>query len=713
MLLLPLEFHAEVVSHIKSNWDTLQRERYLKNNRLIECWLAYNGNFGKTWKNLDPYRSKRFLNLTFQAVESVASAIVEGTLPGDNWLGVFGRDGSTDQVRAKLTKALIQYQLYKTGFREQWHDFVKAACVFGTVPWCVHWEVDKVRVPDVQAMKMAAMERQTVGIPATLEEINTSFLGQFKTVVDYKGPRFEKASIFDFVQETKPAHPNRPSQIIRFVRPIHHLRKQAQVDPDTGYARYANLEGIKDQDITPKQPVDSLIRSTRIKQGLNEYEPTSGVELLEYHGDIPVMSPSGDIIVFENHVATVANDNTLVRFEPEYQPTGRSPWTLFQMFKNPMDNTYGYGVIEPILGLQDAINVRMNQVIDANELTIDPMLKAVRDGVFDIDNFQAGPGNIVEMSPEGRIEPLVIPNHSALGFNELSFLMGQLDEITGAQRSFSNGGTPVSATETSMVAGKLETRNANTLRHFENSALVPAMKAWVKNNEAFLDEPTWIRIIGDASGLMYDANGMVVDANQSLDQLEATLNMAMGMPPEFLTQPGPDGSTPLMQIQNAVMQAQQGESMELKGSVIVRPEDIAGDYDIMIYGASGNDSQYQLSQKIQLNQTIAQSPAAQILKWDEWARSLFEDAKIRGAGRFIKSRREVLYDAYKQFTQQLGIAMGATAQPGGQSPTGQPPTPSADAGMEGVADITGASRVSGPPASGIDPGQLSGPMRLP
>jgi hypothetical protein len=85
------------------------------------------------------------------------------------------------------------------------------------------------------------------------------------------------------------------------------------------------------------------------------------------------------------------------------------------------NEVYGRGILEPYLGFQDAINVRFNQCIDANTMSIAPPMGYIDDGLFDPDAMDEGPGTwhpFNSNSGPQSIWPLYRPNDAALGMGD-------------------------------------------------------------------------------------------------------------------------------------------------------------------------------------------------------------------------------------------------------------------------------------------------------
>lgn len=240
-------------------------------------------------------------------------------------------------------------------------------------------------------------------------------------------------------------------------------------------------------------------------------------------------------------------------------------------------------------------------------------------------------------------------------------MMAQFNQSTGAQSSFTTQDYQKSATEVAASAGMSQSRNADTIKHIEYSALNPILTMEMQLNQQLMDEAVWIRVIGDPnSGTMFDpTTGMPINA------------------------PAP-----------AVMR--------------VAPEDIEGDFDCYAVGASNiANAQQQMGQTIQLISVLAQSPAASIIKWNELAKDLFQQARIRDAWKFVKTDQEIQLEQQQQFAQQLAMQQ-AGGPPQGSGGKGGPNAAGSQPGPGGVSSVARVAEQHGPPTNGPHAGQLAG-----
>ena len=648
-------------------WRRKKNERIEKEVIWQECWLASVSKFGKTWDNIQDYRSKRYIPVTQQAVEAVAAHLTQGVMPYDEWFQIYGRT-PLDDTKAKAVQSLLMWQHQQIGFRTKFAQLVKYACIFGNVPYCVNWEERTQVVPDqdafVSQMYEAGKVSTAMGEPMPNPDLAAMPMKEQRV---YDGPTLEVGNIFDFVVDR---HPNDPDHAPRCMRTFKSKAYLLEMQNKEGYSIYEGVEDLN-EDSGHNETSDGLKREVYRLEGFVE-QPRGQVELLQFEGDLELPGPDGVPTIFKNHILVIANRTKVIRFEPSPFAHGKPSWNMFVLYPEPGE-VYGRGIIEPALGLQDVINVRANQVIEANTLVINPMFEVVQDGVFDVNEWLSAPGALAVVAQKGNITPIQQIPQAALGFQEVGFMMSQHNQSTGAQASFTSEAYQKSATEVAAQSGMTQSRNAETIKHIEYNCLTKIVNMQMQLDQQLMDEAVWIRVVGDP-------------------QSQTIFDPVSGQP---ITQQAP---------------------VQLK----VSPQDIEGDFDCYAVGASNvANSQQQMSQTIQLMSVIAQSPGAQVIKWNELTKTLFDLARVRDSWKFIKTDQEIQLEQQQQlqqqqqqqqqqFAQQLAL-QGAqqgpqqgSGGPGGANAAGSQPGPSGISSMAGVPEQHGA------PAGGPRPEQLAG-----
>lgn len=650
-MILPDIDQQQLASWLVTNWRKLKDERSHKEAIWQECWLAYTSKFGQTWQEIAEYRSKRYIPISKLAVESVASHLTQGVMPHDDWFNILGRTPD-DERGAKYMTALMKWQHFRTNWRKQFGSILKQATIFGCVPWAVLWKEDVRWVPDPE------QHGENMGAYAAAVESGAAQAGYpppvpLKPIRKYDGPEIVAGNIFDFVIDRN-GNDEYALRVNRYFKTKAYLKQMAEPDA-MGYSLYQNVENINN--VNPYQETsDGLRRQIDAEMGFYDI-PKERVELLEAWGDFEI-----DGETYHNHVLVVANRTTVLRFEPNPYAHGRIPWQMFVLQPDPIE-VYGNGILEPALGLQDVVNVRINQIIEGNALTVNPQLQVVNDGTVDLENFISAPGAIHLVSQIGNIAPLQMAGKPELGMSEVGFMMAQFNQSTGAMQSFSTEDYQKSATEISAQAGMTNSRFSESVRHIESTFIVPALEMQLELNQQMMDQETWVR---------------VVEPQMNPNDIDPMT----GMPRMY----DPVGPAPMQ----------------------IAPDDIRGEFDIYPVGASWvANNREALAQMIQLTQVIAQSPAAQVIKWNEFAKLAYEKANVRDAYRFIKSDGELIREWQMAMQAKRKMAPAGPGEGGSGGPGGQ-------AGGGGIPSVAGSqgAQPGGGAGTGAQQQTAGGPQRV-
>jgi len=654
-MIIPGIDQTSVAGYLISWYEDRKQERLMKERIWNECWLAYDCKFGETWADLEDYRSKRYLSLPWQMVETVASSWTNGVMPSADWFNILGRTPNDDNG-SKAMQGLLKWQHYKSNHRNSLKEAIKQAAIFGNVPIAVDWHEENLEIPDPEqyAAQLAAnstfqMGNGTPGLSPKASAFPT------KTVRSYDGPKISVGNVFDFVQDLTPSDKTYALRGMRFFRSLGYLKNMSKED-DEGYSLYENIDSLRNETIF-KESSDALQLSTERQVGIAKH-PKDMVELIQFEGDIEIPDGAGGATFYHNHICVVANRTTVIRFEPNPFYHGRPIWELFTLFPEP-NELYGRGVLEVILGINDGIQCRYNQTIEANGFAVNPSWKYKPDGVFDPDNFVSAPGSLTECSdPQNNLVPLIVPNESSLSWKEIDFGINQMNLITGAQMDFGND---PSATQVSIQSGMSAQRTKETLNHINGSLLTPLLNKEIALNQQLMDEPTWIRIVSDSPGMVNDP--------------------VTGLPSPMAPQ-----------------------------AIKVSPEDIAGEFDIMAIGADQTGMNAQKSKDLfQITNTLLQSPAAKVIKLPEFVNEIYRIGGFFDAYKFIKTPEEVAADEQRELTNQAVLKQMGSANPGG-APGGQNGTqsPGPEPGPIGLPSMAGNAEGPGELPGGPNTTQMAG-----
>lgn len=209
-----------------------------------------------------------------------------------------------------------------------------------------------------------------------------------------------------------------------------------------------------------------------------------------------------EVLEFWSHDKMCALGNRVVPLREVYENQfwhGKKPFVVCSSMPD-LFTIPGKSEVELVCDLQEMLWEFTNQRIDNVRLLNNFMLK-VRSDYEDLDNFEFGPGQILEVDDTSQVDPLVPPYQvGQISLESEDRLMGQIQNITGGGlfMSGANNGTQIdqtTATGVSIVTSLAQKRLA-----FKKyiATLSLAEKAWfdIKNAQQFLEDDTLLHIVG-------------------------------------------------------------------------------------------------------------------------------------------------------------------------------------------------------------------------
>lgn len=110
--------------------------------------------------------------------------------------------------------------------------------------------------------------------------------------------------------------------------------------------------------------------------------------------------------VYRNYIATIVNGKTLIRFQPFPPGCPKSPF-VFMALRPDGDCFYGFGLNSKGLGILETVNKKYNGWVDEGQLTQHQAHKYYNDGVFNPNNVIRRPGAMVELTQQGVQDNLI------------------------------------------------------------------------------------------------------------------------------------------------------------------------------------------------------------------------------------------------------------------------------------------------------------------
>jgi hypothetical protein len=478
---------------ILDSWKREKQRRLLTETSIWrDCFLFAKSKFGA-----DPEPgvsgddlSSRFIPDSENGVDTVSAQLVRLTMPNADFFMALPTHPNEQQNGAAAVTSLLKYYHRRNKFRQSALQIVKQAAICGNSGWVLDWTTEAGMVPDIIAMKQMYAQRQAAAMLTGEKPKALPALPPMKRVVNYQGPTVQPVNIFDMVVQTDRPY-EQAARFMKFRRNDAYLKELSKED-DFGYSRYTipkNTEPSLDPDTS-----DSIRIELNQASGLSMLPMGTGTnqmnELIQVMGDVPVKFKDGTEVTIPCCVATLLNQRDIIRLEVMPTSTSRIPMGIYQWNPSPND-PLGRGVLERNLGIQDAINTRMNQSIMANGMAINPMVFYKPDGLFDPSEFVAFPGAAFPYMTT-KPEPFVIPDQAMQGFNEVKMLQGIFSDGVGALINNSQG--EASATEATIVASLGQSRFGLIAENFELSFLEEVITQELLMAQMFMTKEEMVRV---------------------------------------------------------------------------------------------------------------------------------------------------------------------------------------------------------------------------
>lgn len=551
-----------VVDYVVSRYRELKDARKVKEEVWMECVRAYLSDFSTVWdtRAKKEGRSARYIPLSFDAVETLHSQITAITMPGNHWIGMSASTPGKlkyDDEAADELKALLYQQIGRMGFARQYDILVKQLAIVGNAPYTVGWR--KERVIDYPAFE-AGMAQWEILHKKSWEEYSVA-MEEWQRIariaeasgqqappppslvapepppadakkIAYSGPSIEVGDIFNFVVDPFPTDNSHRLCIKRSWMSKAAMLRMAEKNA-FGYSVYDNVDNV-----TPRER-----RTARDESHLNESYLAFGlqvpeaqqVDVLEAWGTMEI--PGGSLdgrSTFVGFCACVANESTLVRFEPTFLWSGETPVRL-ATYRDVPGQVYGIGALEPALGLADLANVRANQNVDVVSFALSPEYKAVDDGII-AKTLKSAPAKVHMVGDINNLVPIE-KNLTGLqlSMQDLVLLKNEFKMVTKSGSPLS-GDSRESATKTKTDSMVLGTDIGKVAEHIETTVLREIVDLFVQLNCQYITKPEAARSLqkGQASFVLVSPEsirrGWVISVNgtrYATDKQERAQNLLM------------------------------------------------------------------------------------------------------------------------------------------------------------------------------------------
>lgn len=365
-----------------------------------------------------PWKNKTTLPKLTQIRDNLHANYMAALFPNDNWLVWIAEDEkSALESKRKAIEAYSRNKLNTTDFKETVsslvYDYVDYGNAFGMVVFDVDYKKD----------------------PKTEENI-----------IKFIGPRVERISPLDIVFNPTSKRFEDTPKIIRSMKSIGELLKDAKNKPELRYDQSVLDKVVEHrQTFLALQPNDQRKASGYKADGFNtfqDYFASGYVEILEFFGDIYSVEEDK---LYEDYIITVADGMWILRREANPSWLGEPPVRHIGWRKRS-DNLWAMGPLDNLVGMQYRIDHLENLKADVFDLIAYPVL--VKYG--DVLDFEWGPGETIQCDTDGRVEMLA-PNAAALNADvQILELEKKMEEFAGAPKEAMGFRTPGEKTKYEM-----------------------------------------------------------------------------------------------------------------------------------------------------------------------------------------------------------------------------------------------------------------------
>lgn len=490
----------ELSSIIVGKFQSLKNARSQKEQKWQECIKAFLSQHEHNQNDERKWRSKIYVPLSYEAATNIYSNIKRMLFPTDS--SFFTVEGRTESASssANTIKSYLLYQLDEMNFITKFGAFLKQMVIIGNTAAAIYWK------------KVKRKGKEKTSIPIFDEnglQVNTEEVEIEVDKVIYDAPEFETINMLDIVFDTSSTNWEEGMTIHRTYRPLEQILNN-QV--------YKNTDGLKAiSEIEDNQFKADCSKALEMNDPLKDQKGL--VKLYSAYGDFKVGND-----IYYDYIAVIANDENLIRFEPNPYPS--KPF-IFSTYESIPNELYGIGAIEPGLGIQYLVNTFSNQKSDVMSLIINGMWAYVDDGIIDPEEIVAKPGALIAMKDPNNIRPLHPDTSVMLSYNEISQLKAEFQEVTGATKYFTGGPNidfKKTATEVSTLKEAGIVRFSEVIQNIEENALKRIIKLVFVYNTIF--NSSLKQIVSALPGLenidkdmlINDLNFRVIGANSSISR---------------------------------------------------------------------------------------------------------------------------------------------------------------------------------------------------
>lgn len=332
-------------------------------------------------------------------------------------------------------------------------------------------------------------------------------------------------------------------KIVRSIKTMGELLRDKEERPDLGYIDEA-IEKAKKCRLHTKGG-NKFSEDWRKHHQFNldgfhaweDYFNSGEVEILEFYGDL--YDESSDTF-YKNHVITVIDRLFVLRAEPLDTWSGR-PHIFMSAWEPRMDNLWGQGPLEPLVGMQYMINHLRNGVADAIDQVLFPKWKK-KGSVKMPENINMPNAVFAIDELEGDIEPLRPDTTFLTALPEINSLRAEMELYAGSPSETVGIRSPGEKTlgEVQMLSDNANAVFWDKIMDFERNYLTKVIQAELELASTYLNTTDSITMVGedgtkeimeiDRSDITTNGRVIAVGASHFIEKSKRIANLTAVLP---------------------------------------------------------------------------------------------------------------------------------------------------------------------------------------
>lgn len=357
-------------------------------------------------------RSKLFIPYSYMLVETVVPKLMLAMFESRPYartipLGVADNELRKETAK-KMNNLLEYYFMHKMEFIPKMAEVIKSVALYGTAITKQSWEYETRKVIKKQRKKILGFE------------LTKAFDDVLTETVEKDNPKFELIDLMHFYFD--PAGmciKDQRYNIHEYWEDKHEILKKNELSKNEEYPKglYMNLDKLSNMEQGGNVTGETKSTYMPSEVGINEAtNGKKGIHILEYWTD--------------EWVVKVANRDTVIFIEPNPFHHRRKPFVKW-VFSTKPHEFYGEGCIEPIIDLQDELNLIRNQRIDNVSMALNKMWKIRRGSNIDTEQLISRPRGFIEVDEMDDIDEIEMRDVTQSGYNEETIVKQDMDLTTG------------------------------------------------------------------------------------------------------------------------------------------------------------------------------------------------------------------------------------------------------------------------------------------